>query len=322
MKKNKVIILTEGGKDIGFGHITRCVSLCQAFEERKVEPDLIVNGDISILNLLNGRSYKIFNWIKEKDRLLACIKNSDVVIMDSYLANKILYNEILKVSSFRILAIIDDHRTINYPDGVVINPSVYGEKLNYPKKEGLVYLSGRKYIILRKEFWEVPEKKINKCIKNILITFGGIDYSDRIYKIVNYLEKKFNFNFYIVDPVKKRVNTKEMLDLMLKADICISGGGQTTYELARVGVPTIGICFAKNQVLNLIEWHRRNFIEYIGWNNDPDLFKNLSLAIEKLSSQKLRQKMSEIGRTSVDGQGVRRIIKESLKLSNKRADDD
>ena len=165
MKKNKVIILTEGGKDIGFGHITRCVSLCQAFEERKVEPDLIVNGDISILNLLNGRSYKIFNWIKEKDRLLACIKNSDVVIMDSYLANKILYNEILKVSSFRILAIIDDHRTINYPDGVVINPSVYGEKLNYPKKEGLVYLSGRKYIILRKEFWEVPEKKNKQMYK-------------------------------------------------------------------------------------------------------------------------------------------------------------
>ena len=30
----KVIILTEGGKKVGFGHITRCISLYQAFEEK------------------------------------------------------------------------------------------------------------------------------------------------------------------------------------------------------------------------------------------------------------------------------------------------
>lgn len=302
-----VFILTEGGKDIGFGHITRCVSLCQAFEKRKAEPDLIVNGDVSILNLLNGRSYEIFNWIKEKDRLLTCIKNSDVVIIDSYLADKALYNEILKVPGFRILAMIDDYRRIDYSDGVVVNPSIYGEKLNYPKKDGLVYLSGRDYIILRKEFWKVPEKKINKDIKNVLITFGGIDYSDGIYKIVNYLEKKFNFNFYIVDPVKNRVNAKEMLDLMLKADICISGGGQTTYELARVGVPTIGICFAKNQVLNLIEWHRKNFIEYAGWYNERGLLKKIADSINRFMPYKERVKRSKIGRDYVDGYGAKRI---------------
>lgn len=304
----KAAIVTEGGKGIGFGHIVRCVSLCHAFEERKVEPDLIVNGDAAILNLLNGRSYEMFNWIKEKDRLLACIKNSDVVIVDSYLADKALYNEILKASSFRILAMIDDYRRIDYPDGVVVNPSIYGEKLHYPKKDGLVYLSGRDYIILRKEFWKIPEKKINKDIKNILITFGGIDYSDRIYKIVNYLEKKFNFNFFIVDPLKNRVNAKEMLDLMLKADICISGGGQTTYELARVGVPTIGVCFAKNQALNLIEWHRKNFIEYVGWYNERGLLEKIAGAINRFTPYKERVKRSKVGRDYVDGYGAKRIV--------------
>ncbi len=318
----KIVIITEGGKGIGFGHIARCVSLCQAFEKRKVEPDLIVNGDASILDLLNGRNYKIFNWIKEKDRLLGCIKNSDVVIMDSYLADKTLYKEILKVSSCKILAMIDDYRRIDYPDGIVVNPSIYGEKLNYPKKDGLIYLSGKDYIILRKEFWKAAVKKINKDIKNILITFGGINYSDRVYKIVNYLENKFNFNLCVIDPVKNRVNAKEMLDLMLKADLCISGGGQTTYELARVGVPTIGICFSDNQRMNLDAWKEKGFIEYICWSNSLDLCKDFSSAIEKLSSQKLRQKMSEIGRAFVDGQGARRIVEGILKLSNKRADDD
>ena len=30
----KVFILTESGKNMGFGHITRCLSFYQAFEEK------------------------------------------------------------------------------------------------------------------------------------------------------------------------------------------------------------------------------------------------------------------------------------------------
>jgi len=30
----KVFIITEGSKNTGFGHITRCLSLYQAFEEK------------------------------------------------------------------------------------------------------------------------------------------------------------------------------------------------------------------------------------------------------------------------------------------------
>jgi len=160
---------------------------------------------------------------------------------------------------------------------------------------------------LRKEFWKVPEKKINKDMENILVTFGGIDCSDWVYKIVNYLEEKFNFIFCIVDPVKNRVNTKEMLNLMLKADVCISGGGQTMNELARVGVPTIGICFAENQVLNLIEWHRKNFIEYVGWYNEKGLLEKIAGAINIFTPYKERVKRSKIGRDYVDGYGAKRI---------------
>ena len=31
----KGFILTEGSRNIGFGHVTRCLSLYQAFEERR-----------------------------------------------------------------------------------------------------------------------------------------------------------------------------------------------------------------------------------------------------------------------------------------------
>jgi len=40
----KAFIITEGSKNIGFGHITRCISLYQAFEERGIIPEFIINN--------------------------------------------------------------------------------------------------------------------------------------------------------------------------------------------------------------------------------------------------------------------------------------
>ena len=51
----KVSFLTEGGREIGFGHLTRCLSISQAFEEQGITPEfIIVDGDDSILDLLEN----------------------------------------------------------------------------------------------------------------------------------------------------------------------------------------------------------------------------------------------------------------------------
>ncbi len=41
----KVIVFTEGGRNYGYGHVSRCKALCEAFIETGVTPDLIINGD-------------------------------------------------------------------------------------------------------------------------------------------------------------------------------------------------------------------------------------------------------------------------------------
>jgi len=307
----KILILTEGGRAIGFGHITRCIALCEALEEKSVYPQLIVNGDVSVLNLLRRKNFYRFDWIMEKEKLFKILANSNFIIIDSYLAEKPLFDRISEITDGRVL-IIDDCNRINYPKSIVVNPSIYGDKLNYSRKNNIVYLLGKDYTILRKEFWNVPEKKINKKIKNILITFGGINNYDLLKKIVNFLKVKFNFNFYIVDPRKSRLTAKEMLNLMLKSDVCISGGGQTTYELARVGVPTIGVCFAENQRLNLESWHNKGFIEYVEWYNEKNLLKKMFLAIRNLADYKDRIKKSKIGKNCIDGNGVERILSKMI----------
>jgi spore coat polysaccharide biosynthesis predicted glycosyltransferase SpsG len=331
----KVSILTEAGKNIGFGHLTRCIALYQAFEQNGNNPELIVNGDESILDFIKNKRYQFFNLLKEKEKLMKIIKNSDLVVIDSYLAPKSLYDSISDILSadpnpyhlsHNSLLMIDDYNRINYPKGIVVNPSIYGDKLDYPKNDQIEYLLGKDYIILRKEFWDVPEKRINKEVKDILITLGGINKTDFLKKLLNFLPEKFpNFNYHIVTNTKLNPNlnlnlysnlsAQEMLGLMLKADTCISGGGQTTYELARVGVPTIGICFADNQTGNLKYGDLCGYLKYIGNSDDNSLLNNIKDAFKEIMSFEQRDKMSSLGRANVDGKGAGRIMETIINVN-------
>jgi spore coat polysaccharide biosynthesis predicted glycosyltransferase SpsG len=308
----KVLILTEGGEKIGFGHITRCIALCEAFEEKCINPEMLVNGESSILGLLKHKNFKIHDWIKNKEKLFQNIAKSDFIVIDSYLAEKSIYDKISEITDGKML-MIDDYNRIDYPKGIILNPSIYVDKLNYLRKSDNTYLLGKDYIILRKEFWDVPEKKISKKVKNVLITFGGANNYDLANKIAHFLKEKFNIKIYIVNAKIKKLTAKEMLNLMLKSDVCISGGGQTTYELARVGVPTIGICFAENQKLDLMAWKSLGFIEDICWDNkDENIIGKIYNSFNSLLSYQKREKLSEIGKSFMDAQGAKNIIKNFL----------
>ena len=302
----KVLILTEAGKNIGFGHLTRCIGLYQSFREKRIDVEIIINADNSVDFLLQKIKYRKFNWLKNREKIFTQLKNIDISIIDSYLANLEFYKRVSEI--VKIPVYIDDYKRLDYPRGIVVSPSIYGDKIKYPKKKDVKYLLGKDYIILRKEFWNVPEKIISKEMRNVLITFGGMDYSPLAKKIVEYFKDKFKFNIYLVDTNKNKLTARKILKYMLKADICISGGGQTTYELARVGVPTIGICFARNQIYNLKYGQKAGYLKYLGWFNDKMLLSKIEEKILKNSNYDNRIMMSKCGKEFVDGQGVGRII--------------
>ena len=58
----KIVILTEGGRDIGFGHLARCSAIYHAFKERGVRPQFLIQGDKSIVRAINDVVYKVCNW--------------------------------------------------------------------------------------------------------------------------------------------------------------------------------------------------------------------------------------------------------------------
>ena len=321
----KVLILTEGSKNIGFGHITRCISLYQAFQERGIVPEFIVNGDESIEDLLIDKKYKVFNWLEEREKIFNIIKNADIVIIDSYFTEYDFYKKVS--NSLKVPVYIDDNKRIGYPKGIVINGSIHAEDINYPKKKGVDYLLGSRYILLRKEFLNVPEKKVKKNIETVMITFGGEDVKNMTLKILKLLTKNYpdlhkrviigkGFkNIKEIERLKEKrtelmyyLNAEGMKKVMLDSDIAISGGGQTLYELAKVGVPTIAVAVADNQLNHAQGWEKSGFIEYAGCCESEKLLKKILKSLNKLLDYDVRIEKIKIGKFLTKDDGANNIV--------------
>lgn len=289
---------------------------------------MIINGDETVVGFLKDINFSVFDWLNEEGKTFDIINGADMVIIDSYLADLSFYKKISDRVKMPIY--VDDNKRVKYPRGIVINGNIHAKEFDYPKEENINYLLGTRYIPLRKEFWDVSKRDIKENIENVIITFGSDDGKDMTPGVLKLLAENYpaitknvviGRDFQNVEAIKKvsdnktnliyYPNAEQMKDIMRKADIAISAGGQTLYELARVGVPTAVVAVAENQLNNIKGCQKGGFIEYIGRYNDKDLFENIGNLLERLYYKK-RKTIYQIGRRFVDGQGARRVVKELL----------
>lgn len=320
-----VFILTEGGEDKGFGHVARCSSIYHAFEQFNISPKFIINGDESVKSILDGIDFEIFDWLND----LSIISKSDIVVVDSYLASSDVFNHIANDSILTVY--IDDNNRLKYPKGVIVNGTLDVDNLNYSKRDDIKYLVGNEFIPLRKDFWDIPKLKINDSIESILITMGGNDLRNLTPSILKLLNNNFSNiikkiiiadSFDNVSEIEKLKNenvelfyapdSKEMINIMSAVDLTISASGQTLYELACIGVPTIAIGVIDNQKNNILNWKKQGFIEYAGCWNDENLLNSILEKINYLQDKNIRFDKRLLGIQAVNGKGSINIVKSIL----------
>ncbi|MEO5907557.1 MAG: glycosyltransferase [Saprospiraceae bacterium] len=318
----KVLILSEGGKRYGFGHISRCISLYQAFEAKGATPEIIINGDESVHDLLINYRLRIFNWLQNED-FFELTGDPDVLVIDSYLASEDL---VRSIATKALLALfLDDNQRIIYPPGIILNGAFFAPELNYHQNYNQCLL-GERYAILRQPFWDVPVRKVLEIPESLLITVGGSDIRNLMPCLLNTLcthfpsfQKKvvttvaFN-NLEAIDSAADQ-NTEiifnpsasKMKDLMVSSDIAVSSAGQTIYELSAVGVPTVNLTVADNQINNAIACSRLQLSRYSGHWNDPNLESNVVRDLKDLMPYEIRVKLNEAFRSRIDGRGAIRV---------------
>jgi len=320
----RAAIFTEGGRGIGLGHVTRCLSLAEAFEERGDDASIFVNGGREVLSL--APNAVLLNWLDDEETFRGLLEDSDCVVIDSYLAPEQYYAE--AYCRVERCLFVDDFKRLDYPGGFVLNGGVSARKLGYPEKESVKYLLGPEYAPLRKAFWDVEEKRIEQHIEKVLITFGLGGAGNITISVVEALCEEFPEmeKIVIMDPNSRKqeelerfgnvevfegLSAEEVKRVMLDCDVAISAGGQTTYELARVGLPSILIAVADNQIPNCEGWKEVGFALYVGrWDEVNTL--GLSESLKLLEDYKVRVRMSENGKRMVDGQGARRVVRKII----------
>ncbi|GAA0318730.1 hypothetical protein GCM10008967_06630 [Bacillus carboniphilus] len=320
----RVLILTEGGSQIGLGHISRCSSLYDEIEGRGITVEFLIYGDISEYEIIRNRKYKVVNWLSE-DFLTKYIKQNDYCIVDSYLANKGLFRDISKLAKKALY--IDDNGRIIYPKGIIVNPSLSTEAVKYPKNDTNCYLLGPKYIILRNPFIQVKREYINSQVKEVLITLGGSDINNLTPGILKHLYRQNSdiiFNVVIGPAFKNMVELKsfnpknirfyenasavEMKSIMLKSDLAITAVGQTIYELIATQTPFIPIKIIENQSNNVAGLKEFNLVKKVLDSKDIDLLQKIENEFNKLLCKNRRAEIVNMYNGVIDGLGSRRLI--------------
>lgn len=111
-------------------------------------------------------------------------------------------------------------------------------------------------------------------------------------------------------------NVSRMSEIMLKSDMAISAGGSTLYELCACGTPTLAIVIADNQREMVDMMSSEGYIISLGWHGelaDMELLQKIKLLCADYEKRvSLSKKMQKL----VDGEGVRRIVEEIIKITS------
>lgn len=337
-KSYNILFRTAGGrakgKQLGMGHITRCINLSRNLKNCKI--NFLLEDFGGAAKFLKDQGIKNIFLLKpnapksiELKEIKKIIQNEKInlLIIDKY---NLKINYCQKIQKMIKLVVLSDLFKLDFPSDLVINGFIGFENKITKNKYGAKCLLGPKFQILNKDFEN--NKKIFKKF-DLLVTFGGFDENDII---GDFLKVLSNFP----KPIKTKVilgpatiktkkikklekicknsvsiinQTSNMYDEINSSRFGLCAGGITTYEFAARKVPFAVICQVRHQELTANEWVKRKIGMNLGKIN-----KNTSKKIEEFLYDISNKRGSTIQQKNiVDGLGGKRVSVQIKKLLEK-----
>lgn len=316
-----LVIHTEGDRVRGLGHVSRCSAYADEWCRRGGRVVWILDGDDAASALIQpGQEVRITRWQDGVAGSLADLVAA-VTLVDSYTASAGVREAIAARSGQAVF--IDDLWQL-WPAGKVVHPAPDPRPADAPPAhpEG-IWFEGPRWHPLRGPFIDLPRRgPAREQVQRVLVVFGGGDLR-RVGTTMAGLARTV-WPEATVDLVvgagqdrpaaSPRLTVHQALDagamarLMQNADVAISAAGQTVFELARCGTPTVMVGIADNQRANLEQWPTLcGFIDAGSWDA-ADLADRVRKGLIALGPASARQDVSARASGIVDGQGVRRLF--------------
>ena len=334
----------EGSVSIGLGHLYRCLAIAESLKSKpcrlaiatKNIPKLLESEfkkrNIEILAIPPYSSAVSKNsWINRIVRS----KKFGAVIADLWPLTDQTALGLRHAAGPAPLVCFDTGHLSRPLADVLVNPAIghpslfSGEYSKGFRAGSMRCLMGPQYFPLRVEFEAFKDRtgfKKNHMVRNVVVTLGGSDASGVVFKILDILgglkarlqiDVIIGPSFPAWDMLRSKYagsmsvglhrSPKNLPKILHKADLCISAGGFTLYELAFLGVPTAALSLVAHQERTVGAFERRGIVVNLG--PARRLRRNLAIdsLVDLIQDPSRRRRMSAHGRRLVDGRGSERI---------------
>jgi UDP-2,4-diacetamido-2,4,6-trideoxy-beta-L-altropyranose hydrolase len=242
------------------------------------------------------------------------------------------YQEQIRNRLRKLLCIDDAGKCDRYVADIVLNQNVTASEDIYCHcLPGAQFLLGSSFCLLRREF--IPSRKWQREIipqgRNVFVTLGGSTPAEAGVRVIQSLGRARAEGLHAVfilggsspdvaalescaakfpQEILIRRDVSNMAELMAQADVAISAAGSTCWELCLLGLPSILLDVADNQIPVAIELNRRGCALYAGSGNTVSPDDLVNTLENLLASQDKRRSISLRCRQLVDGLGAGRVV--------------
>ena len=328
-------IRTDMNRQIASGHLMRCLTIAKELKKRGEDVTFLL-ADEEAYAFVSEQGFPCHvlgtNW-SDCESELKVLKpylrevGAEILLVDSYFVTPNYFREL---KSFVKTAYIDDLNRSKYDLDLLICYAPYYRKFRleeqYPASTRL--LLGPSFFPLRESFLHLGEKRISRQVEKVLLLSGGTDggvleyFTDILLAqgihsldiVCGILSDSYAVlcdKYASVPGVRVFRAKKEIAHLMSTADLAITAGGTTLYELCACGTPSISYVFADNQRDNVRAFEEMGLIPCAGdirIDNIAERTKDILLNF----GYEQRKERSVRMRSLFDGRGAARIADELL----------
>ncbi len=313
LKRKHILFVVTGNSTVGLGHVYNTLLIANDILNHQIT--FLVDKDSKMaFDAIKAKNYPVL--MQNAENILDDIKNiAPNIVVNDRLDTTEDFMKSLKKGCYKVINFEDLGKGCEYADAVI--NAIYPEKHSVSS-----HYFGQEYFILRDEFILSEEKIVTSEVKNILITFGGVDpnnYTAKVIRIINeYCNEKniiitviAGFGYANYDSIKdyKNVivkrNISNISDYMLQADLIFTSAGRTVYEVASLGTPAVVIAQNEREMTHFFASAEYGFSNLgLGYKvSDEELMIEF---LRLVNSFKYRKKMSDL------------MKKQDLKLGRKR----
>lgn len=340
---------TDSSITIGTGHVMRCLTLADELRNRDAEVSFICREETgNLIEIVENRGYRVLhlgrNINLENDKKLTQIILKDLTSIPDWL---IIDNYDIDVSweSFlrkfvKKIMVIDDLANRKHDCDLLLNQNYNVSEKSYHglMSNHCIQLLGTKYAMLQPQFCEVRAnmRERNVTVKRILVFISGSDIQNVTSKVLCAIQMLGRFDIIIdvvigiANPNRREIerlaaqipnttchfNVNNMAELMASADLCIGACGTTTWERCCVGLPSIVIVLAENQVNIAESIEKKGIAVNLGWYENVTVNKLKEVVEGLINDFHKRITMSLKSKEIVDGRGTERVAEKIIEFLN------